>query len=52
MSLLSALTLPIYMLFFSNTLGDPLFYFFVVMMGSISFSDHIYYDIRHSLQGR
>lgn len=38
MSLLSALTLPIYMLFFSNTLGDPLFYFLSVMMGSISFS--------------
>jgi len=38
MSLLSALTLPIYMLFFSNTLGDPLFYFLSVMLGSISFS--------------
>jgi len=38
MSLLSTLTLPIYMLFFSNTLGDPLFYFLSVMMGSISFS--------------
>src|ERR1700753_1474128 len=30
MSLLSALTLPIYMLFFDNTLGDPLFYFLSV----------------------
>jgi heme exporter protein B len=38
MSLLSALTLPIYLLFFSNTLGDPLFYFLSVMLGSISFS--------------
>jgi len=38
MSLLSTLTLPIYMLFFSNTLGDPLFYFLSVIMGSISFS--------------
>src|ERR1700744_4169165 len=38
MSLLSALTLPVYMLFFDNTLGDPLFYFLSVMLGSISFS--------------
>jgi heme exporter protein B len=38
MSLLSVLALIVYLLFFTNTLGDPLFYFMVVVLGSISFS--------------
>jgi heme exporter protein B len=38
MSLLSVLALIVYLLFFTNTLGDPLFYFVVVVLGSISFS--------------
>ncbi|WP_094572988.1 heme exporter protein CcmB [Mucilaginibacter xinganensis] len=38
MTLLSALALPVYMLFFNNTIGDPLFYFLAVLLGSISFS--------------
>ena len=38
MSLLSGLALPVYMLFFNNTLGDPLFYFLTVFLGSLSFS--------------
>jgi len=38
MSLLSALALVIYLLFFPNDLGDPLFYFLAVWIGSISFS--------------
>jgi heme exporter protein B len=38
MSLLSVLALIVYLLFFTNTLGDPLFYFLVVVLGSISFS--------------
>jgi len=38
MSLLSVLALIIYVLFFPNTIGDPLFYFLAVMLGSISFS--------------
>jgi heme exporter protein B len=38
MSLLSVLALLIYLLFFTNTLGDPLFYFLAVLTGSISFS--------------
>ncbi|HWD89383.1 MAG TPA: heme exporter protein CcmB [Mucilaginibacter sp.] len=38
MSLLSVLALVIYMIFFVNTLGDPLFYFISVLLGSISFS--------------
>ncbi|MBS1524102.1 MAG: heme exporter protein CcmB [Bacteroidetes bacterium] len=38
MSLLSVLALVIYMLFFTNTIGDPLFYFLAVLLGSISFS--------------
>jgi heme exporter protein B len=38
MSLLSVLALVVYLLFFTNTLGDPLFYFLVVVLGSISFS--------------
>jgi heme exporter protein B len=38
MSLLSILALIVYMLFFPNTIGDPLFYFLAVLLGSISFS--------------
>ena len=38
MSLLSVLALLVYMLFFTNTIGDPLFYFLSVLLGSISFS--------------
>lgn len=38
MMLLSTLALIIYLLFFTNTLGDPLFYFLAVLVGSISFS--------------
>ena len=38
MSLLSVLALLVYMLFIPNTLGDPLFYFLTVLLGSISFS--------------
>ena len=38
MSLLSALALPVYMVFFNNTIGDPLYYFLTVLLGSISFS--------------
>jgi heme exporter protein B len=38
MMLLSTLTLLIYLLFFKNTLGDPLYYFLAVLTGSISFS--------------
>src|ERR1700750_895725 len=38
MSLLSVLALLVYMLFFTNTLGDPLYYFLTVMLGSLSFS--------------
>ena len=38
MSLLSGLALPIYMIFFNNTIGDPLYYFSTVLLGSISFS--------------
>ncbi len=38
MSLLSILALLVYMLFFTNTIGDPLFYFLTVLLGSISFS--------------
>jgi len=38
MSLLSVLALGVYKLFFVNTLGDPLFYFIAVLLGSISFS--------------
>jgi heme exporter protein B len=38
MSLLSILALLIYLLFFTNTIGDPLFYFIAVLLGSISFS--------------
>jgi heme exporter protein B len=38
MSLLSFLALLIYLVFFTNTLGDPVFYFLSVLLGSISFS--------------
>ena len=38
MSLLSILALLVYILFFPNTIGDPLLYFFAVLLGSMSFS--------------
>lgn len=38
MSLLSVLALLVYLLFFTNTIGDPLYYFIAVLLGSISFS--------------
>ncbi|MDB4924584.1 heme exporter protein CcmB [Mucilaginibacter sp.] len=38
MSLLSILALIVYLVFFNNTIGDPLFYFITVLLGSISFS--------------
>jgi heme exporter protein B len=38
MTLLSTLALLVYLLFFENTIGDPLFYFMSVVLGSISFS--------------
>jgi heme exporter protein B len=38
MSLLSLLALLVYLLFFTNTIGDPLLYFIVVILGSLSFS--------------
>ena len=38
MSLLSILALLVYLLFFNNTIGDPLFYFLTVLLGSLSFS--------------
>jgi len=38
MTLLSTLALLVYLVFFENTIGDPLFYFISVMLGSISFS--------------
>jgi heme exporter protein B len=38
MSLLSLMALVIYLVFFENTIGDPLFYFLSVLLGSISFS--------------
>jgi heme exporter protein B len=38
MSLLGVLALLVYLLFFTNTIGDPLFYFISVILGSISFS--------------
>jgi heme exporter protein B len=38
MLILSVLTLLIYLLFFSNTIGDPFYYFVAVLLGSISFS--------------
>ncbi|WP_428330749.1 heme exporter protein CcmB [Mucilaginibacter sp.] len=38
MSLLSVLALVVYLVFFPNTVGDPLYYFLTVLLGSISFS--------------
>lgn len=38
MLILSVLTLMVYLLFFINTIGDPLYYFIAVLLGSISFS--------------
>jgi heme exporter protein B len=38
MSLLSVLALLVYSIFFVNTVGDPLYYFLIVLLGSISFS--------------
>ena len=38
MSLLCILALVAYVVFFPNTIGDPLFYFLAVILGSISFS--------------
>src|SRR6195952_2431078 len=38
MSLLSVLALLVYMLFFTNTVNDLLYYFLTVLLGSISFS--------------
>ena len=38
MALLSVLALLVYQLFFTNPIGDPLYYFLAVLLGSISFS--------------
>lgn len=38
MTLLSILALLVYEVFFTNKIGDPLFYFLTVLLGSISFS--------------
>jgi heme exporter protein B len=38
MSLLSVLALIVYLVFFTNTLGDPLLYVVTVILGSLSFS--------------
>jgi|SRR5665213_2549925 len=38
MTLLSVLALLVYQVFFTNKIGDPLFYFVTVLLGSISFS--------------
>jgi heme exporter protein B len=38
MSLLSVMALLVYEVFFTNPLGDPLFYFITVLLGSVSFS--------------
>lgn len=38
MALLSTLALVIYKVFFTNTIGDPLYYFLAVLLGSVSFS--------------
>lgn len=38
MSLISILALLVYLLFFKNTIGDPLYYFLAVLFGSLSFS--------------
>lgn len=38
MSFLSTLALIVYLLFFTNKVGDPLYYYIAVLFGSISFS--------------
>jgi heme exporter protein B len=38
MALLSVMALAVYLLFFTNTIGDPLYYFLAVLLGSVSFS--------------
>ena len=38
MSLLSVMALVVYKIFFTNVIGDPLFYFFSVLLGSLTFS--------------
>jgi heme exporter protein B len=38
MLVLSTLTLMVYLLFFNNTIANPLYYFIAVFLGSISFS--------------
>ena len=38
MALLSILALIVYLLFFNNTVGDPLYYFLTILLGSLSFS--------------
>jgi len=38
MLILSVLTMAIYLVFFRNTIGSPLYYFIAVILGSISFS--------------
>jgi len=38
MLILSILTMAIYLVFFRNTIGSPLYYFIAVLLGSISFS--------------
>lgn len=38
MLIVSILTLIIYLLFFNNTIGNPVYYFIAVLLGSISFS--------------
>ena len=38
MALLSVLALVVYLVFFPNPIGDPLYYFLTVLLGSISFS--------------
>lgn len=38
MTLLSLLALLVYQVFFTNKIGDPLFYFLAVLLGSMSFS--------------
>lgn len=38
MALLSILALLVYMVFFNNTVEDPLYYFIAVLLGSVSFS--------------
>ncbi|MCJ8209896.1 heme exporter protein CcmB [Mucilaginibacter sp. RS28] len=38
MALLSILAIGMYMIFFTNTIGDPLYYFLIVLLGSVSFA--------------